>query len=69
MSHFDKDDVFAVITGIIGQVIGIITTESFVLPLVMALAGGFLGYVGKHMGIKLMTKYFPNRIKKKQDHE
>ena len=48
MTHHDpSDSYFAFITGIIAQVIGMITFEGIIWPLLMAFCGGFLGMLGK----------------------
>lgn len=63
MHQGHKDDFFAAVTGIIAHIVGVLTTESIIIPLLMALAGGFLGYVGKHFAIKIMHRFFPNKKK------
>jgi ubiquinone biosynthesis protein Coq4 len=47
--HSDNDSVFSFITGLVIQVIGMITLETFWVPLLLAFAGGFLGLIGKKL--------------------
>lgn len=61
MTAEKQDNVFAWITGILGQVVGMITLEGIVIPLVMAFGGGLLGYVGKEVGSRIVQKYFPKK--------
>lgn len=58
MTHDKQDSVFGWMTGMVGQIVGMITMEGFIAPLFMALAGGFLGYVGKELGARLIKKIF-----------
>lgn len=59
MTHDKQDSAFAWISGILGQVIGMITMESVLLSGLTAFAGGLLGYIGKEIGSRLVKKYFP----------
>lgn len=51
MAHHtsDSDGFFSFMTGMIVQVIGMITLETFWVPLLLAFAGGFLGLIGKKL--------------------
>lgn len=64
MTHDRQDSVFAWFTGMIGQVVGMITMEGVLLPLVMAFGGGLLGYLGKEAGSRLVKKFFSSKTKR-----
>lgn len=60
MQETRQDGFFAWITGIVGEVLGYVFTGSTGTALFLALAGGFLGYVGKEMGARFIKKIFKN---------
>jgi ubiquinone biosynthesis protein Coq4 len=45
----ETDGFFSFVTGMTVQVIGMITFETFWIPLCLAFAGGFLGLIGKKL--------------------
>jgi hypothetical protein len=47
--HSNSDSIFSFITGMIVQIVGMITFETFWIPLCLAFAGGFLGLIGKKL--------------------
>jgi len=47
--HTNSDSIFSFITGMIVQIVGMITFETFWIPLCLAFAGGFLGLIGKKL--------------------
>jgi hypothetical protein len=50
-NHHDNSESFwSFMTGIVVQVAGMITFETFWVPLLLAFAGGFLGLIGKRLG-------------------
>lgn len=64
MDAHKSDSVFAWITGLVLQVVGMITLEGvigIIMPLVFGLVGGFLGYLGKEIARRLVKKYFPSK--------
>lgn len=58
MTTEKQDTVFAWITGMVGQVIGLITFEGIVIPMLLAFMGGLLGYLGKEAGGRLVKRFF-----------
>lgn len=58
--HSDSDSIVSFITGMIVQIVGMITFETFWIPLCLAFAGGFLGLIGKKLAeiaIRRMNKW------------
>lgn len=53
-----QDSFFSWFTGMVGQVVGMIVTESVITALLMALVGGFLGYLGKELAARFVKKFF-----------
>lgn len=66
MTADKQDSVYSWFTGMIGQVVGMIITESVITGLLMALAGGFLGYMGKELAARLVKKIFDKTEQKKE---
>lgn len=53
----NNDSVFASITGIIGEVVGIVVFESVFISVSLAFLGGLAGYLGKEVGRAAIKKY------------
>lgn len=53
-----QDAFFSWMTGIVAQVVGVIVTESIVSGLILAFAGGFVGYLGKELAARVAKKVF-----------
>jgi hypothetical protein len=67
--HSDSDSIVSFITGMVVQVIGMITFETFWIPLCLAFAGGFLGLIGKKLAdvaVKKISRWFFASRKKRQ---
>jgi cell division protein FtsB len=66
MTADKQDSVYSWFTGMVGQVVGMIITESVITGLLMALAGGFLGYMGKELAARVIKKLFDKPEQKKE---
>jgi cell division protein FtsB len=66
MTADKQDSVYSWFTGMIGQVVGMIVTESILTGLAMALAGGFLGYLGKELAARVVKRLFDKSEQKKE---
>lgn len=63
----ETDGFFSFMTGMIVQVVGMITLETFWVPLLLAFAGGFLGLMGKKLAdvaFKKLTRWYGRFMKR-----
>jgi hypothetical protein len=63
----ETDGFFSFLTGMVVQIVGMITFETFWIPLCLAFAGGFLGLIGKKLAeaaFKKVRAVFSTRRKK-----